>query len=434
MKRLWIVLGEETERLSDITMNFKYGLKNSLKNLGVNKSRSILTILGIVIGITSIILVMSLGEGASNLILGEIQGFGSKMMVVMPGRQASGFNASTMLDTVMNDSLKGKELEALKNKGNVPYLSRIMPIVFTTSVASYESNTLRFMIMGASDLATELYDIYPEQGTFFTNDDIESRASVVVLGSKAKEELFGSSDAINQTIKIKGKNFKVIGVLPKKGSGSLVNFDDSAFAPYTTVQENLLGIKYFNRIAIEVDSEENVDRTVSDIEITIRNLHNITDPEKDDFYVETQEDVVKSVSMVTSVLTLFLASVAAISLLVGGVGIMNIMLVSVTERTREIGLRKAVGATGKDILMQFLLEATMLTSIGGFIGIFLGATFGFLISLAITKFAGLNWGFSFPFGPALLGLGVAALIGLIFGIYPARQASKKSPIEALRYE
>jgi len=254
------------------------------------------------------------------------------------------------------------------------------------------------------------------------------------LGSKVKEELFGSSDAINRIIKIKGKNFRVVGILPKKGSGSLVNFDDSAFAPYTTVQENLLGIKYFNRIVVEIDSEENVDRTVSDIEITIRNLHDITDPEKDDFYIETQEDMVESVSMVTGVLTLFLASVAAISLLVGGVGIMNIMLVSVTERTREIGLRKAVGATGKDILMQFLLEATMLTSIGGFIGIFLGASLGFLISLAITKFAGLNWGFSFPFGPALLGLGVAALIGLIFGIYPARQASKKSPIEALRYE
>jgi len=415
-------------------MNIKYGLKNSLKNLGVNKSRSILTILGIVIGITSIILVMSLGKGASNLILNEIQGFGSKMMVIMPGRQSNSFDPSAMLDTVMNDSLKEKELEALMKKSNVPHLSRIMPIVFTTLVGSYENNTHRFMLLGATDLAAEIYDIYPEQGMFFNEEDVQSKASVVILGNKIKEELFGSDDAINQIIKLKGKNFKVIGILPKKGSGSMVNFDDSAFAPYTVVQEDLLGIKYFNRIVVDVDAEENVDRTVSDIEITIRNLHNITDPEKDDFYVETQADMIESVSMVTGVLTLFLASVAAISLLVGGVGIMNIMLVSVTERTREIGLRKAVGATGKDILTQFLLEAVLLTSIGGFIGIFLGTSFGFLISLAITKFAGLNWGFVFPVDAALLGLGVAALVGLIFGIYPARQASKKSPIEALRYE
>ena len=415
-------------------MNIKYGLKNSLKNLGVNKSRSILTILGIVIGITSIILVMSLGKGASNLILSEIQGFGSKMMVIMPGRQSNSFDPSAMLDTVMNDSLKEKELEALMKKSNVPHLSRIMPIVFTTLVGSYENNTHRFMLLGATNLAAEIYDIYPEQGMFFSEEDVQSKTSVVILGNKIKEELFGSDNAINQIIKLKGKNFKVIGILPKKGSGSMVNFDDSAFAPYTVVQEDLLGIKYFNRIVVDVDAEENVDRTVSDIEITIRNIHNITDPEKDDFYVETQADMIESVSMVTGVLTLFLASVAAISLLVGGVGIMNIMLVSVTERTREIGLRKAVGATGKDILTQFLLEAVLLTSIGGFIGIFLGTSFGFLISLAITKFAGLNWGFVFPVDAALLGLGVAALVGLIFGIYPARQASKKSPIEALRYE
>ena len=166
----------------------------------------------------------------------------------------------------------------------------------------------------------------------------------------------------------------------------------------------------------------------------MRNLHDISDPKNDDFSVQTQADLVKQVSTVTGILTLFLASVAAISLVVGGVGIMNIMLVSVTERTREIGLRKAVGANSKDILSQFLLEAMLLTSIGGFIGVFLGVVFGFLISIVLTNVAGLDWEFSFPVGAALLGIGVAALIGLVFGIYPAKQASKKSPIEALRYE
>ena len=200
------------------------------------------------------------------------------------------------------------------------------------------------------------------------------------------------------------------------------------------MQESILGIKYFQHLIVEVDKEENTEQVVSDIKTTLRNLHDISDPKNDDFSVQTQADLVKQVSTVTGILTLFLASVAAISLVVGGVGIMNIMLVSVTERTREIGLRKAVGANSKDILSQFLLEAMLLTSIGGFIGVFLGVVFGFLISIVLTNVAGLDWEFSFPVGAALLGIGVAALIGLVFGIYPARQASKKSPIEALRYE
>jgi putative ABC transport system permease protein len=416
-------------------MNFKYGLKNSLKNLSVNKSRSILTILGIVIGITSIILVMSIGRGAQDLILNQIQGMGSKAIILAPGKPPSSFtDSAAMLDSIMGDALKEKEMEALSKKNNVPNVVNVIPIVFGNVTASYQSNTYRMMILGSTEDITSIYEVYPDIGNFFTEEDVASRANVVVIGSKVKTELFGEDDAVGKTIKIKTKAFRVIGVLASKGQGSLVNFDESAMAPYTTVQENLLGIKYFQHLIAEVDNEENTDQAVNDIKITLRNLHNITDPEKDDFNVQTQADMVKQVSTVTGVLTLFLASVAAISLLVGGVGIMNIMLVSVTERTREIGLRKAVGATGKDILTQFLLEAMMLTSIGGFIGIFLGVVLGFLTSVILTQVAKLNWGFSFPFGPALLGLGVAALIGLIFGIYPARQASKKSPIEALRYE
>ncbi len=416
-------------------MNIKYGLKNSLKNLGVNKSRSILTILGIVIGITSIIMVMSIGRGAQNLILNQIQGMGSKAIILAPGRQADSFtDSAAMLDSIMGDALKEKEMEALKKKGNVPNVVNVFPIVFGNVTASFESNTYRMMVLGTTPDIMNIYEVYPEIGYFFTNDDVLSKSNVVVIGEKVKQELFGDDEAIGETIKIKTKAFRVIGVLPSKGQGSLVNFDESAFAPYTTVQESLLGIKYFQHLIAEVDKEENTDRAVNDIKITLRNLHNITDPEKDDFNVQTQADMVKQVSTVTGVLTLFLASVAAISLLVGGVGIMNIMLVSVTERTREIGLRKAVGATGEDILTQFLLEAVLLTSIGGLIGIFLGTSFGFLTSLAITKFAGLNWQFVFPIDAALLGLGVAALVGLVFGIYPARKASQKSPIEALRYE
>ncbi len=222
--------------------------------------------------------------------------------------------------------------------------------------------------------------------------------------------------------------------MPKKGQFSFLNFDEVAIIPYTTAQQYIFGIKYFHRLVIEADSEANVPRTVEDIKITLRNSHNITDPEKDDFFIETQTEAMETVSTITNVLTLLLAAVAAISLLVGGVGIMNIMLVSVTERTREIGLRKAIGATEKDILTQFLLEAVILTLIGGIIGIILGASFSFATSLILTQVLSLSWAFTFPVQAALLGLGVAAFVGLVFGLYPARQASLKSPIEALRYE
>jgi putative ABC transport system permease protein len=299
---------------------------------------------------------------------------------------------------------------------------------------AFENLTYRPTIYGVTSFFAKIYDIYPDQGRIFSDDEVQSYADVAVIGSKVKNELFGSADALGQKVKIKGRNFKIIGILSKKGQMSFVNFDDAAIVPFTTAQQYIFGIRYFNRIIAEADSESTVNETVDDIKITLRNSHNITDPNKDDFFVETQADAIKSVSTITNVLTYFLAAVAAISLLVGGIGIMNIMLVSVTERTREIGLRKALGATEKNILNQFLLEAVLLTAAGGIIGIILGASFSFLTSLALSKVLALNWKFNFPIPAALLGLGVAAAIGLIFGLYPARKAAKKNPIEALRYE
>ncbi|MBU6390165.1 FtsX-like permease family protein, partial [Patescibacteria group bacterium] len=209
---------------------------------------------------------------------------------------------------------------------------------------------------------------------------------------------------------------------------------DMALVPYTTAQDYILGIKYFNRLIIEAKDGFDVAAVANDVKLTLRESHNITDPAKDDFFVQTQQDLANRLSTITSALTWFLVAVASIALFVGGVGIMNIMLVAVTERTREIGLRKALGATDKDILSQFLLEAVLLTGIGGVIGIILGSGLAFIIALALSKFLALNWQFVFPWSGAALGFGVSALIGLIFGGYPARQASKKSPIEALRYE
>ncbi len=412
-------------------MTLKYTFKTALMGLKTNRWRSALTILGIVIGITAIMVVMSLGEGAQNLILGQIQSIGSKTIGISPGRHPKGLMDSL---SVFTDSLKEKDLTALQKKENVPYAAKIMPVVFGSETAIFENESYAATVFGVTDLFAKIYDMYPDQGRLFTDEEVKSNADVVIIGSKIKEELFGNNDALDRKIKIKGRNFKVIGVLGQKGQFSFMNFDSAVIVPYTTAQRYIFGIKYFNRLVVEADSEEHVAQTVEDVKITLRNSHNITDPDKDDFFVETQADAMEMVGTIMSILTLFLAAVAAISLIVGGVGIMNIMLVSVTERTREIGLRKAIGATGKNILFQFLLEAVTLTAAGGIIGIILGSLFSFLTSLALSRFANLNWSFTFPVQAALLGIGVSAVVGLVFGLYPARQASKKSPIEALRYE
>lgn len=412
-------------------MTSKRNLITAFQGLNSHKSRSMLTILGIVIGITAIILVMSLGKGAQNLILNQIQGLGTKTIVVIPGREPKG---PSDVSQTLSDSLKEKDLEALKKKSNIPTLKKIMPIVFGGATAAFGDETYRTNIFGASEFIFETFEIYPEKGNLFTEDDIRGRANVVVIGSKIKDELFGAVDALGQKIKIKGINFRIIGILPKKGQVSFFNFDEAAVVPYTTAQQYIFGIKFFHRFIVEAESEDLIPETVNDIKITLRNSHNITDPSKDDFFVETQADVAARLSTITSVLTLFLTSVAAISLVVGGIGIMNIMLVSVTERTREIGLRKALGATDGNILTQFLLEAILLTGMGGAVGIALGALFSFAASVFLTRMYALDWPFSLPLSAVIIGVAVATAIGLVFGIYPALQASRKSPMEALRYE
>jgi putative ABC transport system permease protein len=414
-------------------MVFIQTLKIAFSGLRANKVRSGLTILGIIIGITAIMLVMSLGKGAQDLILSQIQTIGSKTIAIVPGRQPKGIVSS--LATMYSDSLKQKDLIELQKKTNVPHLAKLMPVIFGGVAAVYQNESYKATIFGVSDLFAKIYDLKLTQGSLFGDEEIKSRANVVLIGSKVKEELFGSFESvIGQKIKIKSRGFKVIGVLAQKGQSSFFNFDEVVVVPYTTAQEYIFGIKYFHRLVVEADAEENVAKTVADIKATLRNSHNITDPEKDDFFIETQADMIKIVSTVTDILTLFLTAMAAISLLVGGVGIMNIMLVSVRERTREIGLRKALGATEGDILSQFLFEAIILTVVGGLIGILLGTSFSFLISTILSKVLGINWLFSFPYFGAFLGILVATLIGLIFGLYPARDASRKSPIEALRYE
>ncbi len=412
-------------------MTIRHTAKTALTGLKTNKTRSALTILGIVIGVTAIIMVVSLGEGAQNLILGQIEGIGARVIGIIPGRAPKG---PTDILATLTASLKQRDLDLLSRKENVPHAEGIMPIVFGSETVSYEGETYRPTIFGGTELMAEIYDIYPDQGRNISGDDVRAGADVVILGSKVVEELAPGDNLLGERIKIKGRNFLVIGILPKKGGSSFINFDEMAMVPYTTAQNYIFGIKYFNRIAVRADTEANINTTVEDIKATLRDAYNITDPEKDDFGVETQADALKTVGTILTTLTLFLALVAAISLVVGGVGIMNIMLVSVTERTREIGLRKALGATNKNILAQFLLEAIILTGIGGLAGILLGSGLSFATALVISKVFGIAWSFSFPWQAAILGIAVSGAIGLVFGIYPARKASQMSPINALRYE
>jgi putative ABC transport system permease protein len=310
-----------------------------------------------------------------------------------------------------------------------------MPALVVPASVSYEGETFRPMVLGGVvNFFSDAFNVHVTEGRPFNEIEIDQNASVAVIGHKVKQELFGESDALNEYIKIKDRDFRVVGIFPDKGQVSFFNVNELVIIPYTTAQLYLLGVDYYHEAIIKVDSTENVARTVRDIELTLRESHGITDPEDDDFFVVTQEGVVEQVKTITGALTIFLSSVVAIALVVGGIGVMNIMLVSVTERTREIGLRKALGATERDIMLQFLFEAVILTAMGGIIGILLGGAFSLLAAFVLTNVVALDWVFTFPISAAVLGLSVSAFVGLVFGIYPAREAAKKSPIEALRYE
>ena len=412
-------------------MNLPQLIKVSSKALIANKSRSALTILGIVIGVTSIIMVMSIGKGAEGLIFEQVKGIGSRTISLEPGRMPEGMMDFTEIYT---NSIGERELEAIKRGENVRGAKTFTPLVTQSMTISYGNEAKRTSIMGTGPELFNIFGLSTDEGFMFMDDEVRSMSSVAVLGANVKEDLFGLSDAIGEKIKIKDRTFRVVGVMDKKGQVSFLNMDEVVFVPYTTAQTYLMGIDYFHGIIVEAESEDIIGSVQDDITATIRELHDITDPDKDDFHVSTQADAADMVGSIMGVLTALLISVAAISLLVGGIGIMNIMLVSVTERIREIGLRKALGATSKGVLRQFLLEAVILTAMGGIIGIIFGALLSFLASLVLSQVVSESWSFVFPVSAAVTGLLISTAIGLVFGIYPAKEAASKDPIEALRYE
>ena len=407
--------------------------QTAAKALRANTGRSILTVLGIVIGIVAIVLVLSLGRGAQQLIVDQVQGIGANAVIVRPGREPRG--PTDVAETILSDSLTGRDIAALARKQNVPNAESIDPAVLVSGPVSYQNDVFRPTTLGWTARAMrDIFRVEPAQGSFFTEDDIRQNAKVAVIGSRVKTELFGDSDALEQLIRIRGQNMRVVGVFPPGGQVAVFNIDELVLVPYTTAQKALLGIDYFHEIFIRADDAANVDLVAADVKATLRAQHNIVDPSKDDFFVVTQQDAIKTIATITNTLTVFLVAMASISLVVGGIGIMNIMLVSVTERTHEIGLRKAVGATNRDILTQFLIEAVMLTVAGGLFGTAIAAGLvGVVALIARTRF-GIDWAYSLPISAVMLGIGVAAAIGIGFGLYPARKAARKDPIEALRYE
>ena len=411
-------------------MSLKHLILTALRGLQTHMTRSALTILGIVIGIAAIIMVMSLGEGAQKLILGEISGLGAETVVLRPGT-----GVSDLTQTLFSQTITQRDIEALEQKQNVPDLVEIAPFVIMYETAEYQGEKFRPSIMGGSaEFFLELLDAPLASGRTYTDDDIQQQARVAIIGQDVKDELFGSSDPLDKQITIKDRKFKVIGVLDVAGQKGGFDMDELIMIPHTTAQTYITGTDHYNEVFLRADTVDNAEKLAYDVAVTLRDTHDLGYGEEDDFDIQTQENLIEQIETVISIFTAFLVTVVSISLVVGGIGIMNIMFVSVSERTQEIGLRKALGATSSDIRRQFLCEAIILTSIGGLIGIFIGSLFSFIASIILAQTVAEDWSFVFPIGGALLGVGVSATVGLIFGIYPAHQASKKSPIEALRYE
>lgn len=407
-------------------------IKISYKNLMAAKGRSFLTILGIIIGIASVIIVMSIGAGAQELILDQVKGLGSNLVGILPGASEEKGPPAAIFGVIIT-TLTYDDLQALLQKKNVPNVTAGSGYVSGVATAKSQDNSLSVSFQGVSaDLpSVEKTDI--ARGRFFTKEEEINLARVAVLGANRAADFFPNTDPIGKTLMLKDQNFTIIGVMEKRGSAAFSNPDDLIFTPLFTGQKLLLGINYLNFIRIKVDNEKNLDRAISDIKATLRERHHIADPKDDDFSVRSTAQALSLLSNITNVLKYFLVAIAAISLLVGGVGIMNIMLIAVNQRIREIGLRKAVGAKNIHIILQFLIESVAITLTGGVIGIIIGVAVSFLASVIINALE-YSWAFIITWQSILLAVTVTIAIGLIFGMYPARRASRVSPMEALRYE
>ena len=399
--------------------------QEAIAALTANKVRSSLTILGIVIGIGSVIAMVSIGQGAQSQIQANIQSLGSNLITVSPGFQRGfggvrgGRGGATTLTLE----------DALAIVAQVPFVAAVAPEVSSRYQIVQKAQNTNTQVIGTVDTYPEIRNIEIEFGSFISERNIASVSKVAVLGPTTRDDIFGEGvNPVGQKIKINRLSFTVIGVTKAKGGSGFTNQDDRVFIPLSTAQRFLSGNDFVSSIGVRATEEGAMAQVQEGITQLLLARHNIASPELADFSVINQADIVEAATAVTNTFTILLASIAGISLLVGGIGIMNMMLTTVTERTREIGLRKAIGAKKKDISMQFLAESVILTFLGGTVGIVLGMA----IAFGISSFTGIPT--EVALSSILLAFGVSAAIGLIFGYYPARRAAQLNPIEALRYE
>ncbi len=391
-----------------------------------NKARSALTILGIVIGIASVIAMLAIGAGATGQIQASIQSLGSNLVIVMPGTQR-GPGASISAGRGSAQSLTLADADAIA--AQIPQATAVAPDVTTRKQVAAKGTNTNTSIVGTVPAYTTVRNVEIDEGSFITTQNITSLTKVAVLGPTTRDDLFGEgAEAVGQTIRISGTNFTIVGITKSKGGSGFNNPDDVIYIPVSVAQQILTGNQYVSDISVQADSQQDMTTVQDQITSLLLTRHHISDPQLADFSTLNQADIISAASTVTTTLTILLASVAGISLIVGGIGIMNMMLTTVTERTREIGLRKAIGAKKKDISTQFLVESIVLTFVGGIIGVILG--WGIAIGVTLT---GLLQAKVSLFS-ILLAFGVSAAIGIIFGYYPAKRAAGLNPIEALRFE
>lgn len=418
-------------------MNILDSIKISLKLMLKNKMRTGLTVLGILIGISSIIVVFSTGEGVRSLINEQVESFGTNIIqteVKVPsdkkGVEGEMDSASSLARGTQVTSLVERDLEDLKRLDNIVdgYGATL-----TQKSVSYLNTTKTRMIFGVSSSYIDIDSSEIESGYFFTEEEEDSLSQVVVLGSKVAEDFFGEEDPLGKAITINRSKYTVIGIFESRGNTFGFDFDEMLFLPVKTLQKKIMGTDHYLYIVHQVKDPEIAEETAITMRDILRENHNISDPDRDDFRVITTKEMLEMTDTITNGITILLLLIVIVSLIVGGVGILNVMYVVVSERTSEIGLRKAVGARFKDIMTQFLVESVLITIIGSIFGIILGIIISFIVCLVASRF-GFGWDFFVPLKAFVVSIIFALIFGVVFGIFPARKAGKMDPVEALRKE
>jgi putative ABC transport system permease protein len=414
--------------------SIRQSIRAAIIALLANKGRSFLTMLGIIIGVGAVILIVAVGAGAQSLILAQVKSLGTNIVGVLPGNSGNDGPPASAMGIVIT-TLTYDDAMALTKANNAPNITDVVAYSNGNANLEWGTNSYQASLKGCTVGYTAVEGGEIEKGRFFTDDEEVNLSRVVVLGSTVKNELFGESEAVGQRIKIQKHSFEVIGVMKERGTVAFQDYDDIVLLPIKTMQKIISGVNHISMIRAKVDSAENVERALEDMRLTLRERHDISDPsgKNDDFTVRSAAQALDMITTITNALKYFLAAMAAMSLIVGGIGIMNIMLVSVTERTREIGLRKAVGANNFNILNQFLIESITVTIIGGIIGIVGGSVLAYLVAV-VANLMDYDWAFHVSLFSIILAVAVSTIVGLIFGIYPAYKASRLQPVEALRYE